>query len=156
MSKFPSKSGSCPKMGCRAGVASILSRFYSFLPRFVSVFFRCAGFSLAQDMTGRPGWQSMEMSGGSCRPCLACTPYVPLFCSLLNRLGTECTKIARFSAVAVAIFTAPRKIRTNLRPQDVRFPCDQKSPANGDFLCDEMGKPDSHCGVPCLTRVCVE
>ena len=35
----------------------------------------------------------------------------------------ECAKIARFSAAAAAIFTAPRKIGCDfLRSQDVRFP----------------------------------
>ena len=54
-------------------------------------------------------------------------------------LGSECTKIARFSAAAAAIFTAPQKNRDFLRPQDARFPLRRKSLANRDFFCEEHG-----------------
>ena len=37
------------------------------------------------NMTGRPGYQTMEMNGGSSAPHLACTPCVPLLCTLFNR-----------------------------------------------------------------------
>ena len=40
-------------------------------------------------MTGRPGHWTMEMNGGSSAPCLACTPCVPLFCTLFNRCGSR-------------------------------------------------------------------
>ena len=40
-------------------------------------------------MTGRPGHRTMEMTGGSSAPYLACTPCVPLFCSLFNRGGNR-------------------------------------------------------------------
>ena len=53
-----------------------------------------------------------------------------------RQVGPECTKIARFSAVAVAIFTAPPQNRAILRAQDARFPLRRKSLANRDFLCD--------------------
>ena len=36
-------------------------------------------------MTGRPGRRTVEMNGGSSAPYLACTPCVPLFCTLFNR-----------------------------------------------------------------------
>ena len=39
------------------------------------------------NMTGRPGYRTMEMNGGSSAPYLACTPYVPSFCTLFNRGG---------------------------------------------------------------------
>ena len=39
------------------------------------------------NMTGRPGYWTVEMNGGSAAPYLACTPCVPLFCTLFNRGG---------------------------------------------------------------------
>ena len=39
------------------------------------------------NMTGRPGHRTMEMNGGSSAPYLACTPCVPLFCTLFNGRG---------------------------------------------------------------------
>ena len=43
-----------------------------------------------------------------------------------NNLAIECTKIARFSAAAAAISTAPPiKSRDFLRPQDARFLCEE-------------------------------
>ena len=36
-------------------------------------------------MTGRPGHRTMEMIGESSASYLACTPCVPLFCTLFNR-----------------------------------------------------------------------
>ena len=41
------------------------------------------------NMTGRPGCWTMEMNGGSSAPYLACTPCVPLFCTLFNRGGNR-------------------------------------------------------------------
>ena len=40
-------------------------------------------------MTGRPGYRTMEMIGGSSAPYLARTPCVPLFCSSFNRVGNK-------------------------------------------------------------------
>ena len=40
--------------------------------------------------------------------------------------------------------------------QDARFPCDPKSPANGDFSAMKMDNIESHCGIPCDTQVCGE
>ena len=40
-------------------------------------------------MTGRPGYRTMDMIGGSSVPYLACTPCVPLFCTLFNRGGNR-------------------------------------------------------------------
>ena len=39
-------------------------------------------------MTGRPGYRTMEMIGGSSAPYLACTPCFPLFCTLFT-VGTK-------------------------------------------------------------------
>ena len=41
------------------------------------------------DMTGRPGYRTMEMIGGSSALYLACTPCVPLFSTLFNRGGNR-------------------------------------------------------------------
>ena len=41
------------------------------------------------NMTGRPGYRTMEMNGGSSAPYLARTPYVPLFSTLFNRGGNS-------------------------------------------------------------------
>ena len=41
------------------------------------------------NMTGRPGFRTMEMNGGSSAPYLACTPCVPLFCTSFNRGGNS-------------------------------------------------------------------
>ena len=40
-------------------------------------------------MTGRPGYRTMEMNGGSSAPYLACTPCVPLFVHCLIRVEAE-------------------------------------------------------------------
>ena len=41
------------------------------------------------NMTGRPGYRTMEMNGGSSGPCLACAPCVPLLCTSFNRGGSR-------------------------------------------------------------------
>ena len=41
------------------------------------------------NMTRRPGHRTIEMNGGSSAPYLACTPCVPLFCTLFNRGGSR-------------------------------------------------------------------
>ena len=41
------------------------------------------------DVTGRPGYWTMEMNGGSSAPHLACTPCVPLFVHCLKRVEAE-------------------------------------------------------------------
>ena len=41
------------------------------------------------NMTGRPGYRTMEMNGGRSAPYLARTPCVPLFCTLFNRGGNR-------------------------------------------------------------------
>ena len=51
----------------------------------------------------------------------------------------ECTKIARFSAAAVAILPLTQKSREFLGPQDARFPLRRKSLANRDFFCEYNG-----------------
>ena len=40
-------------------------------------------------MTGRPGYRTMEMNGGSSAPYLARTPCLPLFVLCLIRVETE-------------------------------------------------------------------
>ena len=40
-------------------------------------------------MTGRPGYRTMEMNGGTSAPYLARTPCVPLFVHYLMRVETE-------------------------------------------------------------------
>ena len=40
-------------------------------------------------MTGRPGYRTMEMIGGSSASYLACTPCVPLFVHCLIRVEAE-------------------------------------------------------------------
>ena len=40
-------------------------------------------------MIERPGYRTMEMIGGSSAPYFACTPCVPLFCTLFNRGGNR-------------------------------------------------------------------
>ena len=41
------------------------------------------------NMTGRPGYWTMEMNGGSSAPYLACTPCVPLFVHCFNKGGSR-------------------------------------------------------------------
>ena len=41
------------------------------------------------NMTGRPGYWTREMNGGSSAPHLACTPCVPLFVHCLTRVEAE-------------------------------------------------------------------
>ena len=44
---------------------------------------------LGTDITGRPGYRTMEMIGGSSASYLARTPCVPSFCTLFNRGGNR-------------------------------------------------------------------
>ena len=75
----------------------------------------------------RPRCQIASDAGRAMRTTKAAT-------SLISEvLGSECTKIAQFSAVAAAIFTAPEKSRDFLRPQDARFPLRRRSLASRDF-----------------------
>ena len=41
------------------------------------------------NMTGRPGYRTMEMNGGSSAQYLARTPCVPLLCTLFSRGGNR-------------------------------------------------------------------
>ena len=57
------------------------------LSRIVKTFW--TSYRSGTDMTGRPGYRTMEMIGGSSAPYLARTPCVPLFCTSFNRVGNK-------------------------------------------------------------------
>ena len=61
-------------------------------------------------MTGRPGYRTMEMNGGSSAPYLACTPCVPLFVHCLIRVEAEGFLDYQGRAGIISI------VRWNLRP----------------------------------------
>ena len=61
-------------------------------------------------MTGRPGYRTMEMNGGSSAPYLACTPCVPLFVHCLIRVEAEGLLDYQGRAGIISI------VRWNLRP----------------------------------------
>ena len=61
-------------------------------------------------MTGRPGYWTMEMNGGSSAPYLACTPCVPLFVHCLIRVEAEGLLDYQGRAGIISI------VRWNLRP----------------------------------------
>ena len=65
----------------------------------------------ASDMTGRPGYQTMEMIGGSSASHLACTPCVHLFCALFNG-GVETEGLLDYQGRAGIISI----VRWNIRP----------------------------------------
>ena len=60
----------------------LLKNAPKFPPKFSSLY-------SGTDMTGRPGYRTMEMIGGSSAPYLARTPCVPLFCISFNRVGNK-------------------------------------------------------------------
>ena len=62
------------------------------------------------NMTGRPGYRTTEMIGGSSAPYLARTPCVPLFVHCLIRVETEGLLDYQGWAGIIAI------VRWNLRP----------------------------------------
>ena len=61
-------------------------------------------------MTGRPGYRTMEMIGGSSVSYLARTPCVPLFCTLFSKGGNR--RAFRLPGWAGIISI----VRWNLRP----------------------------------------
>ena len=61
-------------------------------------------------MTGRPGYRTMEMIGGSSAMHLARTPCVPLFCTLFNRGASRRALDFQGRAAIISI------VRWNLRP----------------------------------------
>ena len=61
-------------------------------------------------MTGRPGYWTMEMNGGSSTPYLAFTPCVPLFVHCLIRVEAEGLLDYQGRAGIISI------VRWNLRP----------------------------------------
>ena len=67
-------------------------------------------------MTGRPGYRTVEMIGGSPASYLACTPCVPLFCTLFNivlcLIGMETEGLVDYQGRAGIIAI----VRWNLRP----------------------------------------
>ena len=62
-------------------------------------------------MTGRPGYRTMEMNGGSSAPYLARTPCIPLFSTLFNRGGNK--ERFRLPGAGRGIISI---VRWNLRP----------------------------------------
>ena len=62
------------------------------------------------NMTGRPGYPTMEMNGGSSAPYLACTPCVPFFVHCLARVEAEglLNNQGRVGIISI--------VRWNLRP----------------------------------------
>ena len=50
------------------------------------------------NMTGRPGYRTMEMIGGSSAPYLACTPCIPFF--VLCFIGLETTNVLDYQGRA--------------------------------------------------------
>ena len=62
------------------------------------------------NMTGRPGYWTMEMNEGSSAPYLACTPCVPLFVHCLIRVEAEGLLDYQGRAGVISI------VRWNLRP----------------------------------------
>ena len=61
-------------------------------------------------MTGRPGYRTREMIGGSSAPYLARTPCVPVSCVLFNRGGNRRLLDYQGRAGIISI------VRWNLRP----------------------------------------
>ena len=62
-------------------------------------------------MTGRPGYRTMEMIGGSSASYLARTPCVPLFCTLSTKAGNR--RAFRLPGAGRGIISI---VRWNLRP----------------------------------------
>ena len=62
------------------------------------------------NMTGRPGYRTMEKNGGSSAQYLACTPCVPLFVHCLIRVEAEGPLDYQGRAGIISI------VRWNLRP----------------------------------------
>ena len=83
------------------------------------------------DMTGRPGYRTMEMIGGTSAPYLACTPCIPLLVHCLIGVETEGLLDYQGRAGIISI------VRWNLRP--VIFGVELWSPGmftiiSGDFF----------------------
>ena len=66
------------------------------------------------NMTGRPGYRTMEMIGGSSASHLARTPCVPLFCTLFHRGGNR--RAFRLPGENFIAFLGPRFGRMELAP----------------------------------------
>ena len=64
------------------------------------------------NMTGRPGYRTMEMNGGSPAPYLARTPCVPLFCTLFSKGRNRRAGLLDYQGRAGIISI----LRWNLRP----------------------------------------
>ena len=82
------------------------------------------------NMTGRPGYSTMEMNGGSSAPYLACTPCVPLFVHCLIRVEAEGLLDYQGRAGIISI------VRWNLLP--VIFGVD----ASGDLIDEGLSKAE--------------
>ena len=67
-------------------------------------------------------------------------------------VNPECTKIARFSAVAAAIFTAPPQNRAIFKAPRCAISFAKKIASERRFSLRLKGANfDSHCGIPCDT-----
>ena len=67
---------------------------------------------------------------GPSMPQTLCLSTFPVF-DFLGEAKLESNKIARFSAVAAAILTTPRKSHDALCLKDARCPCDHSEPSFG-------------------------
>ena len=96
-------------------------------------------------MTGRPGYWTMEMIGGSSAPYLARTPCVPLFCTSFNRVGNK----ERFRLPGAGGGSFPLYGGTFARSYSVsKFPnqssCNKVESPNPRLLFVSMSEPVFH------------
>ena len=104
------------------------------------------------NMTGRPGYRTMEMKGGSSALYLACTPCVPLFVHCLIRVETEGLLDYQGRAGIISI------VRWNLRP--VIFAVENRLilanrfrvPELNPFFCES--RSPGAAAKKCESRVC--
>ena len=77
---------------------------------FICVFCFCRSLHSMPNMTGRPGYRTMEMNGGSSALYLGCAPCVPLIVHCLMRVEAEGLLDYQGRAGIISI------VRWNLRP----------------------------------------
>ena len=91
------------------------------------------------NLTGRPGCQTMEMNGGSSASRLACTPCVPLFCSLFNRGGNSRVLDYQGRAGTISLYGG-----AFARSHSVLMVCDFKKDIFAELL---LGCPPALCAI---------